>query len=261
MLVILGAATGIFYLAAKRERILVLCRGFCAAALAAQLVWLIQAGFTIPYCALLDPWGVMAVVTIAGISTSWWAGRRYHSPRLFIGVLALLSLALGIGRAFLPEQGSSSSVIGWRLAFHVLTVILGYSILAVGCVTGVLILLRSRILKSTKWMNVSEIPWPSLIALDRIFVRSIGLGILLMAIGIFMGMAGIHDISREGPWYADTKVLLTFLSFILYGAVWYMRRRQGFSTALVVGVSTLGFVFIFVGLLVSGLFEKGFHQF
>jgi ABC-type uncharacterized transport system permease subunit len=261
MLVILGAATGIFYLAAKRERILVSCKAFCAAALAAQLGWLVQAGFTIPYCALLDPWGVMAVVTIAGIATSWWAGRRYHSPRLFIGVLALLSLAIGIGRVFLPEPGSSSVTIGWRLAFHVLTVILGYSILAVGCVTGVLILLRSRILKSTKWMTVSEIPWPSLTALDRLFVRSIGLGILLMAIGIFMGMAGVHNLSAQGPWYADTKVLLTFLSFILYGIVWYLRSKQGFSTTFVVGLSTLGFVSIFLGFLVSSLFDRGFHQF
>lgn len=256
-----AAVAGIVFLAVKRDKALVLCKFFCVACVLAQIGWLIEAGWTIPYCALLDPWGVMAVVIITGIIASWRASIRYQSPRVLIGGLVLVGMAVGIGRLLLPEPGSSSVTMGWTLAFHILLVSLGYSILAVGCVTGLLILLRSRLLKSTRWAIGSEIPWPSLTALDRLFVRSIGVGILLLTAGIVLGIAAFPDSSLDGPWYGDPKVLLTLASFILYGIVWWLRRRQGFCTPSVAGLSTLGFILIFAGILVSGLFEKGFHKF
>jgi len=261
LMVILASVAGIIYIILRHDYLFITCKVFAVAAVVVQFAWLVQAAIKIPYCALLDPWGVMAIITILGIASSWWAGKRYRSTRLFIGVILLLATATGLGKVFLPAPGSSNVTMGWILAFHILMLVLGYSVLAVGCVSGLMIILRSKALKSTNWAAELEVPWPSLTTMDHLFVRSIGIGIVLLSAGIFLGVASAPGAELEGPWYVDLKVVLSLLSFSLYGIVLYLRKRQGFTTNTVVGLSTLGFLFIFIGMIASRLFDKGFHQF
>jgi ABC-type uncharacterized transport system permease subunit len=245
----------------KRPLLLKACHYLAAAAVVVELAWLMQCGMRFHYCILLDPWGVLGMLAIAMIIGGSAADLRYDSPRIMVGTLALASLLLGAGYFLFPAPGSASMPMHWLLAFHIFTVSLGISILGVGFVTGVLILLRSRLLKSNWWGTGDGARWPSLTALDRLFVKSLGVGTALMALGIVLGIAYAPEASLKAPWYDDLKVLFTLASIVLYSVVLIMRRRQGFCTTPVVGLSTVGFAFIFFGLLVSGLFNIGFHKF
>jgi ABC-type uncharacterized transport system permease subunit len=252
---------GAVYIVAKKPAALKACTYLAAAAAAVELAWLIEAGMKYHYCVLLDPWGVSGVLTMALIIGGTAAYLRYDSPRIMVGTLALASLLISLGHFIFPPPGLSSMPMHWLLAFHIFTVSLGISVLGVGFVIGVLILLRSRLLKSNWWGTGDGARWPSLTTMDRMFVKTLGWGIGLMTVGICLGMAYAPEASLRAPWYDDPKVILTLAAIVLYAVVLLLRRRQGFCTTPVVGLSTLGFAFIFIGLLISGLFNIGFHKF
>ncbi|HUT53684.1 MAG TPA: cytochrome c biogenesis protein CcsA [bacterium] len=252
---------GAAYIVTKRPAVLKASTYLAAAAVVVELAWLMQAGMKFHYCVLLDPWGVAGVLTMALIIGGVAANLRYDSPRIMVGTLALASLLLSLGYFIFPAPGRASMPMHWLLAFHIFIVSLGISVLGVGFVIGVLILLRSRLLKSDWWGTGDGARWPSLTTLDRMFVKTLGWGIAIMTAGIILGIAYSSEASLKAPWYDDLKVILTFASIILYSVVLVLRRRQGFCTMPVVGLSTLGFAFIFIGLLISGLFNIGFHKF
>lgn len=259
--ILTGFLTGLVYLATRRRQALLASEALAALAVASQIAWIAMIGITLRYCILLDPWGVMSMLTIFGIAASWWGSRRFSSPRLLIAGLALLFAANVAGHLVLPDPGASTAKIGWLLSFHILLVTIGFVLLALGCVSGILILLRSLILKSARWATRPDIPWPALTTMDRFFVSSVGWGVLLFSAGIILGAAAVPGSSIKVAWYADPKVVLTVLGWALFTGVWLMRRRQGFCTSRVVGLATLGFIFMLLGFFADSLLAMGFHEF
>jgi len=258
--VALAAACGIVYLVFSIKEIFAAVKALAAAAMLLQVVWLIMAAVKFPYCVLLDPWGGMAFVTLAVIGSSWWATRSYRTPWMIIVGLVLSFLAITGGHRLLPSPGAACISMKWVLGFHILLIILGFSTLLLGCIAGVMILLRSRSLKSLASTG-SSIPWPALTALDRLFVRSIGIGILLLTAGIVTGVFAVAGASITSAWYLDPKVVLTLAGCVLYALVWVMRRRQGFCSRTVVALATLGFACVLIGFFATSLFTAGFHHF
>ncbi len=261
ILVFLGAAAGILYLLVPKRIIFSICQVICGIALLGQLAFMLWFGFVKSSCPLLDAWGVMAMVTIAGIIFFWQASRTYESARILIGGMVLISLVLGLGRAFFSFARTPAIKLSWPLSFHIILATLGLAMLFVGCVAGVLIVVRSRSLKSAVSDPHSEVPWTSLTSLDRLFVRSVGWGIVLLAAGMILGVTFIPGASLAGAWYLDSKVLLTTLGCALYMVVWLQRRRRGFCSRSIVGLATLGYAFILVGFFASGMLAFGFHSF
>ncbi len=259
--IFLAGLTGILFLIRKQSSVFLVSRILSVAAMLSQAAWLIYAGFSFPYSVLLDPWGVMAVFIIAVIAMSFWAGKKYQTPQVLIGALVLLSLAIILGRVFFPAPGNLPIKITMKLALHILFTSAGFAILAVGCVVGILILLRTRILKSMDWAFKPEIPWPSLTALDNLFFKTLGLGILLLSVGIGLGAWLLPGMNLKGTWYEDPKVLLSSLGWGLYGWVWVSRRRQGFYSWTIVAIATLGYIFILLGFFLSNFIATGFHRF
>jgi len=260
-MVFLAGLTGILFLVRKWPASFLVSRILAIVSIFAWSAWLFYAGFSFHYCVLLDPWGVMGVFAIAVIAMSFWAGKRYQTPRVLIGALVLLTLAIILGRIFFPGPGDLEMKITWKLALHILFTSSGFAILAVGCVVGILILLRTRILKSIDWAFKPEIPWPSLTALDNLFFNTVGLGILLLSVGIGLGVWLLPGMNLKGPWYEDPKVILSTLGWGLYGWVWVSRKRRGFYSWLIVAIATLGYIFILLGFFLSNLIATGFHRF
>jgi ABC-type uncharacterized transport system permease subunit len=262
LLVFLAAGSGLGYLRNRSEKWLKVSKGAAWGAVAVQIAWMFQAGFSEGGCVLRGAWGVMTLAGTAGLIGAHALDRRYRFPRLLVGVFVLLSLFFLMGRGVFPPAGRGIvGTMGMGLALHILLVILGYTALAVGCVSGLLYLRRSRGLKREGWSPPAGIPWLALTALDRLFVRSTGWGVLLMSMGVLLGAMGVERLSSGEPWYADPRVALVSAGCLIYAGVLWLRRRIGFCSRLVVGLGTLGFSCILLGFFAAGIFTGGFHLF
>lgn len=259
----MGAAAGLAFLATERRSFLVACRVAATVALALQAWSIAQAAQAVQGCALRDPWGVMAVFTVGGLAGAWWASHRARTPRILIGAVVLLAVTMTAACWLLPDRARFTRLDGgWMPVLHIFFILLAISSLVVGCVSGGMLLLRSLSLKFTSRSFHSGIPWPSLIALDGLFFHSIGVGIVLMLAGIGLGFAGLgRGEPPRSPWYHDPKVMLSLAGLAIYGAVWHLRRRRGFSSWTLIGLSTLAFVFVLSAFFVPGVWSWGFHPF
>jgi ABC-type uncharacterized transport system permease subunit len=255
---------GLIYAVLKRPPLLTVFRGASLAAALLQGGWLIAEGAKFHYCPLLDPWGLLAFITGAAIIAGWAAERSWQSPHLLVAVLAFSIVAIITGHAFFPPPGVSPMPMSWVLAFHIFLNIIGIIGMAIAFIAGLLFILRSRALKSGGAFSDGDFPWPSLTALDRLFVRSLGFGLFFLTFGVLLGVTmgpSINPAIANWPWWLDPKVIFTIAGLLLFILVWGIRRRQGFCTPQVVALSSLGFILIFSGLFISSLFATRFHKF
>lgn len=260
--ILAAAVAGLAHILTERRAFLILCYVISGCAVLFQVALLVQAGLVLHSCVLHAAWGVMGVAVIAGILACGWAGHHYQSPRLSVGGLVGVLLFVLVGNAILtPLPDSSQEKMNWVLSAHIVLGVAGLSALALGCVAGALFLIRSRLLKSKTRSAHSDIPWPALTALDRLFTHSAGIGVLLLAGGVLLGLLTIHHSSPDSPWYTDPRSILTVLGCLLYGVVWFFRKRRGFCSRRLVGLGTLGFVLVILGFLAPGIFTQGFHLF
>jgi ABC-type uncharacterized transport system permease subunit len=256
-----AALLGLWFMVSKNLLVLKVAKALCVAAMLVQFGWLILEGRSFQYFPLIDAWGVMVVVAIVLITVSGVLSLRYHFPWLLVGVLFMLGITLVLARIFFPRPGLDGIKLDSLLGVHVLVSSVGFSVLAVGCVSGILILVRSRVLKSDRWSTGSNTAWPSLTSLDRLFVWSMGLGILVLTTGIVLGFYVVPEVHLKGPWYLDPKVILSSFGWAIYGGVWAARKMQGFFSRSMVAAATLGYICVLLGFFLSNLFATGFHRF
>ena len=260
-MVFAGAAAGFFHLRTGRKELLTACAAISAFAMVSQLLWLVQMGKALERCVLLEPWGIVGIIVLTAIGTSALASHHYGSARLLVGGLAILFVTLLIAAATMKTPAASDKQMNWPLALHIVLEVVGFCALAVGCVAGLLFLVRSKALKAKGMPAPTGIPWPALTSLDRVFAHGTGLGVLFLAGGMFVGIVSVYQAAMDHPWYADGRVILTFLACILYGVVWVLRKRQGFCSRRLVGLGTLGFTVVLLGFFAPDLFTEGFHLF
>jgi len=261
IIIALAAAAGILHLAKGSRSALKAAQLLAVLAVLIQLGWLFEQSRAFRQCPMVEPWGVMAVVAIALIAIAGRVSLRYKFPAALTGVLLLLFIAFILGEVFFPPPGRSPVRISWMLGFHILAAAIGFSVLALGCVSGILILIRSRNLKSVRWSAESNAMWPSLTELDKIFFRTVGLGILLLSLGIILGAVLVPEAHLKGSWYLDPKAILSAAGWLLYGWVWVMRKRRGFSSRPIVAAATIGYILVLLGFFLSGYIATGFHRF
>ena len=261
ILIVLSALAGIVYLARKNPFMLKTTRVLAGLAMLALFVWLMVEGRVLQSCPLSDAWGVLAMVGVILIALSGWVSLRYKFPGVLTGVMALLAAAIVLGRIFFPPPGAAEIKISWMLGLHILVASAGFSVLAIGCISGILILVRTRVLKSVKWSTQSNTAWPSLTALDRVFTLSLELGVILLTLGVALGVLFAPGAGLQGVWYLDPKVITSALGLGLYALVFALRRKRGFFSWPIVAAATLGFVFVLLGFFLSNYFTVGFHRF
>ncbi|MFH1022617.1 MAG: cytochrome c biogenesis protein CcsA, partial [Planctomycetota bacterium] len=146
------------------------------------------------------------------------------------------------------------------LAFHVFASVLGCALLAVACAAGLLFVWRRKSLKAGGPGGMDG-GWPALTALDGLFVRATGWGMIFLTAGMVLGAFRIPGTEGHDAWYADVRTVLSLLGWGLFAVTAIARRRRGFSTPAAVGLGVAGYLLILAGLLARGLGASGFHKF
>ena len=166
---------------------------------------------------------------------------RYRT--LSFGIFALpLAFLLVVVPALGPDKYTFSSPVirsGW-LFLHITALLMAYAALIFSLIASSLYLLQERRLKSRH--SPGFLNWlPPLDTMDQIAQTTLVLGFCGMTVGLFAGSL-IAQESVGAAYFADPKVLLSFVMWGLYVVMLFVRRSTGLRGRRAVYLSSVVFL-------------------
>jgi ABC-type uncharacterized transport system permease subunit len=183
---------------------------------------------------------------------------RVHNTGLFILSLALVFQTISSlfirDLLVIPEYLHSL-----LLGFHVSTAIMGYTALSISAVYGLLYLMLYHEIKSSRFGIVYS-RLPNLEMLESMSHRSEIFGFVMLTIAILVGVVWLPIVFKDIS-YLDPKLIGTIAIWFLYAVALMAKRRSGWQGRKTMIVSLVGFVFVFISMLVINLYLSSFHTF
>jgi ABC-type uncharacterized transport system permease subunit len=136
--------------------------------------------------------------------------------------------ALGSDRYTFPSAGVRTS---WLVA-HIVALLLAYAALCFSLLASMLYLVQERRIKSKpragkdSWWAPFE--WlPPLDNLERIALATLEFGFPCMTVGLVIGSVLAQETSLGAAYFADPKVIASFISWAVYVLLLFVRRSAG----------------------------------
>lgn len=257
---LLGAGFSLSFLAWQRRSLHVLglaalWPGFGLHTLAIIVVW-VQSG-ALPSSNLrqsldLFSWALMAAGLLLNL-------------RLKIMILGALtgplSSLLMLAAAVLPAPpGQPSKLLAslWVVA-HVISLLLGYGLLALTFLGGALYLLQDRLIRAKNLGAVFK-RLPSLSRLDQMNHKALLAGFTLLTVGLITG-AIYAQMTLGAYWRWDPKEVWALITWLLYAALLHTRLVGGWGGRRAAWLAVAAFAALLFTFLGVGLLFPGYHSF
>jgi len=166
---------------------------------------------------------------------------KFVVPAILLLFIAALASMLSIDPAPALAEGGK----GWRMKFHVVSLLGAYAFFLVSFIAGAGYLVKEKALKERR----PEHRLPPLEKLDKINLRSLIIGFPLMTFGMFIGVLLAQANPKLGSWMLEKKVLFTYVSWLLYALVLHLRLVSSYRGRRVMVLTVTSFGFIVLGLL------------
>ena len=168
-----------------------------------------------------------------------WIRYKAVSFGMFAMPLALL---LALVPALGPDRHAFSSPFirsGW-IFVHVTTLLAAYASLIFSMIASILYLVQERRMKNKETPGFLE--WlPPLDTMDQIAQTSLVVGFCCMTVGLLAGSL-IAQEHIGAAYFLDPKVLLSFVMWILYVVLLFVRRSTGLRGRRAVYLSSAVFI-------------------
>ena len=198
------------------------------------------------------------------------AGRT-GAVSTFVWMLAIAYLSIevstderGIGIFVTPLLVALQGLV----AVHVGALLFAYASFALACVIGITYVLLFRELKRrTPGMFFQRLP--SLQVLDRMNMRAVWIGWLLLTIGLIGGAVWLRDVSTQMTndprlphmTITDPKILMAIVTWLIYGVLLASRRWAGLTARRAAWLSAVGFALVLLNFLPVAYFFARSHNF
>jgi ABC-type uncharacterized transport system permease subunit len=152
---------------------------------------------------------------------------RYRSVSLGIFVLPIAFL-LTMLAAFRPGEETFTAPMrtGW-IFLHIVLLLAAYAALVVSLLASLLYLIQERRLKRKTtghhWLQTLDTP---LETIDQIALKTLLFGLPCMTAGLLIGSV-IAQADYGAKYFSDPKILLTFVLWLAYVAMIFIRRASG----------------------------------
>jgi HemX protein len=145
------------------------------------------------------------------------------------------------------------------LGFHVSSVLLGYTAIAIGAMYGIVYLMLYHDIKSNHFSVVYK-RLPSLEILESMSYRATLFGFILLSVAIIFGLIW-SKIAFGEIYFTDPKLVGTIFIWILYAIGLISKRTAGWHGRKVMMLYVSGFVMALFSITIVNLFLSSFHQF
>jgi ABC-type uncharacterized transport system permease subunit len=169
----------------------------------------------------------------------YWTGGffyRLEGLQLFLMPLALASLALAL---LLPGSHPGYALTDPAFLLHLFASMLAYSLFAISALLAVLMLALERALQRKHWTPLVK-TLPPLLTLEKLMFRVIGWGFALLSLTVVSGVLFSEQLFGK-PASFSHKTLFGLISWLLFGALLYGRRRYGWRGKLAIRWALAGF--------------------
>jgi ABC-type uncharacterized transport system permease subunit len=153
------------------------------------------------------------------------------------------------------------------VALHVGSMLFAYASFALAFVIGLTYVLLFRELKR-KTPGVFFQRLPSLQVLDRMNMRAVSIGWVLLTIGLGGGALWLRSVSsqygddpRLPSTFADPKIVMALVTWLVYGGLLASRRWAGLTPRRAAWLSALGFALVLLNFLPVAYFFARSHNF
>jgi ABC-type uncharacterized transport system permease subunit len=226
--------------------------------------WLVHLVSSVEMLALAHRWmpvgmhEVQSMLALLIATVFLLIALRYRT--LSFGIFALpLSFLLVVIPALGPDKYTFSSPVirsGW-LFLHISALLTAYAALIFSLLASLLYLLQERRLKDRR--SPGFLDWlPPLDTMDQIAQTTLVLGFCGMTVGLFAGSL-IAQESFGSAYFADPKVLLSFVMWALYSVMLFVRRSTGLRGRRAVYLSSIVFL-VMLSVWAANLFSS-VHRF
>jgi ABC-type uncharacterized transport system permease subunit len=210
------------------------------------------------------PVGVREIESLLGFAVAgiffvvWWL---YDAISLGIFVLPITFFAvfvpsLGPDRYTFPSQGVR---ISWLVA-HIAALLAAYVALGFSLLSSVLYLFQERRLKSKRKPAVASrwlpLDWlPPLDTLERIAHATLEFGFPCMTVGLVIGSVLAQESPLGAAYFLDPKVIASFVLWIVYVTLLFVRRSVGVRGLRAVYLSGAVFL-VMMAVLLANVFSS-----
>ncbi len=154
------------------------------------------------------------------------------------------------------------------VAVHVGALLFAYASFALACVVGITYVLLFRELKH-RAPGVFFQRLPSLQVLDRMNMRAVSIGWLLLSIGLVGGAVWLRTVSAQMAddprlphmTITDPKILMAVVTWVAYGLLLASRRWAGLTARKAAWLSAVGFALVLLNFLPVAYFFARSHNF
>jgi len=193
-----------------------------------------------------------AVVGAALAAERWSKVKVVMGLGAPLGVVGLLCSA-GVG----PVKGAGV-LKSWWVGVHVISLAMGYGLLVLTFMGGVMYLLADKALRAKRLGGLAG-RLPALASLDRLMHTALMGGFVLLSLGLVSG-AGYAQLVLGSYWRWDPKEVWGLITWLLYAVMIHTRLVQGWrgrrgAWLAVVAFGALVFTFLGAG------FISGYHSF
>lgn len=182
------------------------------------------------------PVGAREIESLLGFAVAgafflvWWL---YEAIALGVAALpasffVILVPSLGTDRYIFPSAGVR---VSWLIA-HIVALLLAYVALGFSLLSSLFYLVQERRIKSKvkpgedSWWAALE--WlPPLDTLERLALATLKLGFPCMTIGLAIGSVLAQETPLGAAYFADPKVIASFVSWCVYVLLLYVRHSAG----------------------------------
>ncbi|MBT9330155.1 cytochrome C assembly family protein [Paracidobacterium acidisoli] len=191
----------------------------------------------------VGPREIAATLALLIVTVFLFIAWRYRT--ISFGLFALpLAFLLTIVPAIGPGRYTFSSPLvrnGW-IIFHVTALLAAYAALLFSMLSSILYLAQERRLKNRQ--SPGFVSWlPPLNTMEEISQTTLVIGFVCMTAGLFAGSL-IAQEQVGAAYFADPKVLLSFVMWALYVALLFIRRSTGLRGRRAAWLSSVVFVAI-----------------
>jgi len=153
----------------------------------------------------------------------------------------------------------NSILQNYKLGFHVITAILGFSAISISSAYSLMYLLLYKNLKSNNFALLFN-RLPNLEILEKLTLYSIIIGFILLSISILFGFVWLPSAFPEFS-YFDAKIISTVMVAIIYGLAIFLNTKRIVVGKRFAKFSIYGFIFSILSLMFTGMLLNSFHNF
>lgn len=212
---------------------------------------------TIPLSSTHDAWSFLAY-SILFVYMIIEMSFRNKGSGLFILSLAFVFELIS---SFYPnwEIETNELLKNPTFAIHASMAITGYTALSLSAVYALMYLLQDRNIKEHRLGNLYT-QLPPLTYLEKMSIRSVIIGIVLLGIGVLLGHFQAKKLIGDF-WPNDPKVIVTDVIWLLYIIFYVVSKNLHWNGKKMAWLSVWGFVILIFSGGMAIYFSESFHRF